>query len=469
MSLQLCWFRSDLRVQDNTALVRAMAAGPTVGIYIATPEQWRQHDDALIKLDFWRRNLQLLQEELAVLNVPLLFCQVPLYRDVCPLLERIISAAGISDLHLNCEYPLNERRRDKEVLLLAERLGIGFHAWHDQLLLPPQAVLNGSGEPYKVFTPWARAARARLALSGLAESASPQRQAVLLLPDSLPVPCRLDELAWPRAGREFAEKWPAGAAEAAKRLQSFARTRVHDYKKLRDFPVVAGTSSLSPYLSAGVISIRDCWRINEYCENSDGVFAWQNELLWRDFYKSIMYHFPHICKRQPWNLAYRDFPWRHDEEQFERWCAGATGYPLVDAAMRQLQAEGWMHNRLRMVTAMFLSKNLLLDWRLGEQWFMQHLIDGDYAANNGGWQWSASTGTDAVPYFRVFNPLRQSQRFDPDAEFIRRYVPELAGCPAPAIHEPSRLRIAGYPAMLVDAAASRQRALESFKAFRPSF
>ncbi|MEX2367033.1 MAG: deoxyribodipyrimidine photo-lyase, partial [Pseudohongiellaceae bacterium] len=250
------------------------------------------------------------------------------------------------------------------------------------------------------------------------------------------------------------------------RLDRFCLQGLDAYHKLRDQPALDATSRLSPYLAAGVLGIRECWRKSAACQDGEGLFTWQNELLWRDFYRHIMFHFPRVCQHQPWKQDTVRIPWRHDPKEFHRWCHGQTGFPIIDAAMRQLLELGWMHNRLRMIVAMFLSKHLLIDWRLGEKWFMQHLVDGDFAANNGGWQWSASTGTDAVPYFRIFNPVTQSQRFDPHGDFIRAFVPELATLDRRAIHQPGKLRPAAYPEPMIDLGFGRQRALSAFKNHR---
>jgi deoxyribodipyrimidine photo-lyase len=225
-----------------------------------------------------------------------------------------------------------------------------------------------------------------------------------------------------------------------------------------------GTSALSPYLCSGIISIGDCWRITTQMPDDDGVRCWQNELLWREFYKHIVFHFPQVCMHKPFKENTNNIPWQHNSADFDNWCQGKTGYPVVDAGMRQLLSSGWMHNRLRMVTAMFLSKHLLIDWRWGERWFMQNLIDGDLAANNGGWQWCASTGVDAVPYFRIFSPVRQSQRFDAAGEYIRTHVPELAGLKSKQIHEPDVERPQSYPPPIVNHKFARERALNAFSA-----
>jgi deoxyribodipyrimidine photo-lyase len=257
-------------------------------------------------------------------------------------------------------------------------------------------------------------------------------------------------------------------------LQDFAG-RIHAYHTTRDLPALEGTSQLSPYLAAGVISPRQCLLTavsqNEgQISGAPGPTTWISELTWRDFYTHVLVGFPRVSRHQPFKQKTAAIRWRTNQDEFDAWCQGQTGYPLVDAGMRQLNQTGWMHNRLRMVTAMFLTKHLLIDWRWGEKYFMQRLIDGDLAANNGGWQWSASTGTDAVPYFRIFNPFSQSQRFDPQGTFIKKYCPELTDVPAAALHDARRLgqavreRGLVYPPLLVDHKFARQRALAEFKA-----
>jgi deoxyribodipyrimidine photo-lyase len=229
---------------------------------------------------------------------------------------------------------------------------------------------------------------------------------------------------------------------------------------------------LSPYLAVGAVSLRQClWSALDANQGrleggNQGLSTWINELIWREFYKHIVRGFPEVCRYRPFKADTASIPWRHDAQLFQQWCRGLTGFPLVDAAMRQLNETGWMHNRLRMVTAMFLTKHLLVDWRWGERYFMNKLVDADFAANNGGWQWSASTGADAAPYFRVFNPTRQSQRFDPEGRFIRRYLPHMAGLDNAAIHDPAPLERAaiGYPMPIVDHALAVKQVKTLFQA-----
>jgi deoxyribodipyrimidine photo-lyase len=267
-------------------------------------------------------------------------------------------------------------------------------------------------------------------------------------------------------------QWPAGENAASDHLERFLRFRGRHYQRQRDFPNVRGTSELSPYLALGMISYRQCLQAvmsendGHLADGDAGLTTWVNELIWREFYQHVAVGFPQVCRYQPFQEHTRDLAWRDDDEGFAAWCEGRTGYPIVDAAMRQLVTTGWMHNRLRMVTAMFLSKHLLIDWRRGEAFFMHHLVDGEFCANNGGWQWAASTGTDAAPYFRIFNPTTQSTRFDPEGAFIAHWLPELASLPAKARHAPPQdmLNPVDYPSPIVDHKAARQRALDAFKA-----
>jgi deoxyribodipyrimidine photo-lyase len=275
----------------------------------------------------------------------------------------------------------------------------------------------------------------------------------------------------------------AGEVEGLRRLESFTAVganSIYRYEEGRNRPDMAGTSSLSPYIRFGMLSLRQAviaagqaiWRAPDN-QSRQSAETWLNELIWREFYLSILYHFPHV-RRRNFRPKFDAIEWDNDPQAFEAWCQGRTGYPIVDAAMRQLVRSGWMHNRTRMITASFLVKDLLIDWRWGERWFMQHLIDGDPASNNGGWQWAAGTGTDAAPYFRVFNPVLQSKKFDRYGGYIRRWLPELAGVPDQYIHEPWRMPDEiqkqanccigrDYPRPIVNHAAARKRALAAYK------
>ena len=466
VKLQLCWFRTDLRIHNNPALSNALASGPTLAIYIATPTQWQLHDDAAIKLDFWRRNLAELKTQLGKRNVDLLFFQVAEYKDIPELLHKMLSSFKVAHLHYNREYPLNETRRDALVDAACAQQGVAVSSFRDQLLVSPQEALNQSGSAFKVFTPFARKVLGQIQSdTALYDRPDAPRGNTTVTPPVEPLEEQRDlaNIDWPHPNQQWEQDWPAGEAAATSQMEEFAQNRIADYKLQRDIPSIESSSQISAYLNCGVISVAECWRAAQKYYDNSGVETWRNELLWREFYRHTVYHFPHVCTHRVYRESASLIPWRHDVKDFESWCLGRTGYPLVDAGMRQLASSGWMHNRLRMVTAMFLSKHLLIDWRWGERWFMQHLIDGDFASNNGGWQWSASTGVDAAPYFRIFNPTRQSQRFDAEGAYIHRHVPELTQLRGKYIHEPADSCPADYPSPIVEHKFARERALNAFK------
>ncbi|MFY0992139.1 deoxyribodipyrimidine photo-lyase [Halomonas sp. C05BenzN] len=463
----LIWFRSDLRVHDNRALAAAARQGPVVAVFLRCLSHWQCHGHGANKLDFWGRGVASLREALAGLNIPLLHRDIDDFAAAPATLLALARETGAGALHFNHEYPLDEMRRDRAVVEAFDAAGLAATGHHDAVAFAPGELLTGKGDVYGVFTPFARAWHRRLTPERLALSDTPAPQAPLPIAcDPLPV---LPELAdSPVDGR----RWPAGEGPAADRLERFLRFRGRHYARQRDFPAIRGTSELSPYLALGMISHRQCLQAvlaendGALAEGDAGLAAWVNELVWREFYRHVAVGFPRVCRHRAFQAHTEALAWRDDDAGFRAWCEGRTGYPIVDAAMRQLVATGWMHNRLRMITAMFLSKHLLIDWRRGEAFFLRHLVDGEFCANNGGWQWAASTGTDAAPYFRIFNPTTQSNRFDPDGRFIAEWLPELAGLPAKARHAPPRDRLErlDYPSPIVDHRAARARALEAFKA-----
>jgi deoxyribodipyrimidine photo-lyase len=381
---------------------------------------------------------------------------------------------SIEHVHCNAEYGFNERQRDAAVQQCLQQHNIGFSSYLDQLLFEPGTITSKSGGYFKVFGQFKKVCQQRLYEQLPPVLPAPEPQAALAI-QSDPVPEHID--GFQPVDPHIVQCWPAGETQGWQRLDEFADDAITDYARQRDFPALSGTSQISPYLTAGIVSIRQCLHAalkaadGELFGPNEGINTWISQLLWREFYQHILVGFSQVSRHQPFKAQTKKLPWRHAPDDLARWQQGQTGFPIIDAAMRQLQQTGWMHNRLRMIVAMFLSKNLLIDWRLGEQWFMQHLIDGDLAANNGGWQWSASTGTDSVPYFRIFNPITQSQKIDPDGQFIRRWLPELAHLDNKSIHAPHLSRNVSpdaldYPAPMVDLATSRDRAIAAFAALR---
>ena len=464
----LVWFRRDLRIKDNSALYHASTSanrgseGGLVGLFIITPQQWKQHDDAEIKVAFWIENLKSLSTSLQERNIPLVIKVCDTFDQVPDVIAKVCKKHNCDSLFFNREYEVNELARDQAVVEECQSSDITVSRFHDRIVVPPKEISTKDGRFYSVFTPYRKVWDKRVEEFSKVLPA-PKKQTEIEI-NASKIPSKVAGFDLP-AGRS--ELYPAGEAEAAKRLKAFSK-RITDYNAGRDHPAIVGTSELSGYLAAGVISPRQCLAAAKD-RDDEGTQVWVSELTWRDFYTHVLVGFPKVSKHLPFKDKTNALDWRSSKKDFEAWAAGQTGYPIVDAGMRQLNQTGWMHNRLRMVTAMFLTKNLLIDWRLGERYFMQHLIDGDLAANNGGWQWSASTGTDSVPYFRIFNPFSQSKRFDVDGEFIKMMCPELEPVPAKALHDPKKLSAAikehqlDYPDYIVDYKKGRQRALDAFK------
>ena len=470
--MQLIWFRNDLRVHDNTALTAALEQGPTLALFLLSSRQWQAHDEAPAKIDFRLRNLQALAGGLGQLNVPLLIRTADNWQAAPAVLAQVCQQYRITMVHANEEYGADEAARDAAVARRLADEEVGFRAYLDQLLFRPGSLLTRSGSYFKVFSQFRKACLQQLRLAPPRCLAPPQTQLATAI-SADPIPTSVAGFPIPDAS--LRNLWPAGEQAARQRLQQFAENRLHDYADQRDLPAEHGTSQLSPYLATGVLSPHQCLHAalmanqGELDSGNAGVISWIDELLWREFYKHILVGYPRVSRHRAFRLHTEAVPWRDAPDELAAWQEGRTGFPLIDAAMRQLLATGWMHNRLRMVVAMFLSKNLLIDWRDGERYFMRHLVDGDLAANNGGWQWSASTGTDAVPWFRLFNPITQSQRFDPEGHFIRHWLPELRELDRHDIHDPSAISrmLCSYPAPIIDLAESRARALAAFKNLPP--
>ena len=453
--MKLVWFRHDLRLADNSALAAACTGeAPVTAVYVLSETQWQQHRWAGRKRAFLRAHLAALSAALAAVNIPL---KLIFSRRIVGQAEEVLAFAqahGCQAIYFNDEYGVHEQDRDTRLSRAAHTAGLAVHRFCDHVLLPPGSVLTADKQqPYTVYTPFRRACEARLP-GTLHVLPPPARQpANPLSPDPIPATF-VGETAFALAD------WPLGEAAALARLQQFCKQSVRDYKDLRDRPDHAGTSRLSPYLMVGVLSPRQVWRAAAAVPG-EGSAGFRNEILWREFYQHLMAQIPRLSKGKPFKEDTDQLPWRHDDADFDRWRNGETGIPIVDAAMRCLNDTGWMHNRLRMIVASFLTKNLFIDWRWGEHYFLEQLIDGEFAANNGGWQWSASTGTDAAPYFRVFNPESQAQKFDPEGAFVRNWVSELRNETPATIHLAGARR--GYPAPMVDLKHSRALAISHFQ------
>lgn len=479
MRIALHWFRRDLRLADNAALHAATRRAELV-VPLFVLDDHLLADPALgaPRVAFLLASLRELQRDLEDAGSTLVLRRGRPVEEVLAVARDV----GADAVFVNADYGPYARRRDHAVRAAAERAGLAWHDHADLLLVEPAACVKDDGSPYTVFTPYARRWRAIEKRAPLPRPTLPRVPAeVRRAAGSVPLP---DDAA--ALGLTLdADIEPGGARQAERRLATFVDQHLPLYKSRRDLPALDATSHLSPHLKFGTISPRTVYAsaaaaIGTGIAHLDpqkpgraldaaaarrlaegGTFL--TELCWRDFYQAILFHFPRVA-RAPFQRGFASFAWpERDQRLIDAWRDGRTGFPIVDAAMRQLATTGWMHNRLRMVVAMFLTKTLLVDYRVGERIFLQRLTDGDLAANNGGWQWCASTGTDAAPYFRIFNPLAQAKKCDPDGTFVRRFVPELRDVPAALVHEPSRepllLASTGYPPPCVDYAERRARAL----------
>ncbi|MBW9400507.1 deoxyribodipyrimidine photo-lyase [Leclercia sp. EC_58] len=468
MATHLVWFRADLRIHDNLALAAACRDkhARVLALFIATPQQWREHAMAPRQAAFLHAHLNDLQQQLADRNIPLLYAQVADFAAQGEKVAQLCAEHEVTHLFYNYQYELNEQQRDRQLeRALQEVICQGFD---DSVILPPGSVMTGDHKMYKVFTPFKNAWLRRLK-EGLPECAAAPaaREGEKVTPAAL-------DFDYPQQPFDT-DLFPASEKEAIARLRQFCQQGAGEYEAQRDFPAIEGTSRLSACLALGVLSPRQCLHRllaeqPQALEGGPGA-VWLNELIWREFYRHLMTYHPDLCKYRPFIRWTDNVEWQSDDVQLKAWQEGQTGYPIVDAAMRQLNETGWMHNRLRMITASFLVKDLLIDWRAGERYFISQLIDGDLAANNGGWQWAASTGTDAAPYFRIFNPTTQGQKFDSDGVFIRRWLPELATVPDKAIHDPwiwadKQGVTLAYPRPVVDHKQARVATLAAYEAAR---
>ncbi|WP_180180818.1 deoxyribodipyrimidine photo-lyase [Acinetobacter sp. YH01021] len=467
--MQLIWFRQDLRIHDHAALWHATQQGSCIALVVLSPEQWKLHQDARIKIDFYLRRLGILKQQLTQLNIPLIILNIPLWQDLPAEMRSLCQKLQIDTLHANIEVGVNELQRDAQIQQMLEQQQIRVELYHDRSLFPLISIRNQSNQPYQVYSAFKKKCYERLIQNIPGYYPAIQAQDPFKLPDQL-TSFDLEKFAADYKVGHTAQLWPAEDQAAFELLDDFIGDKMVHYKTERDLPAVDGTSRLSPYLNIGILSIRQCMQVlfeDGYFQiDNIGQQTWLDELLWREFYLHTLFDFPRVSRHRPFKENTDNIQWRNAPDDLAAWQQGQTGIPIVDAGMRQMRATGWMHNRVRMITAMFLCKNLLIDWRLGESWFMQHLIDGDLAANNGGWQWCASTGMDAVPYFRIFNPVSQSQKFDPNGDYIRQWVPELTHLNAKSIHEPYAKNpdlALDYPKPIVDLKASRVRAIEAFK------
>lgn len=474
MSRAMMWFRKDLRSLDNPALWHAAQHDQLCAVYVRCEVQWDRHDVSRAQRIFIQNNVKALHDRLGDLQIPLVIIEAATFSQVPTQLLKLAADLEVDGLFFNEEYELNESRLSDSVEAQFCGAGLFISRFHDQCLLTPGTVHTKAGTFPQSFTAFDRNGKALLGSRMrqlYPQPVAPRANATAL--KSVDYAVSIDSFEQFSATHEYDTiRWPAGEDAAHASLSEFMTERVMNYPENRDFPGLDATSRVSAYLAAGVLSARQCWQAGEVLTDveSEGLLAWRRQLVWRDYFRHLLVERPDLCRHQPYKQEFAGLPWEDSPDLFDAWAQGRTGYPLVDAAMRQLNAEAWMHNRLRMVVAMFLCKHLQIDWRKGERYFSKHLIDMDLASNNGGWQWSASTGVDAAPYFRIFNPIRQSTRFDREGEFIRKYVPELADLDRDSIHQPSveQALARGYPLPIVEHREAREKTLAMFEAFKHS-
>jgi len=467
------WFREDLRLDDNPALAAALADGrPVLALYVL--DEGRDAPRAPGGASRWWLNLSLkaLAKDLARIGVPLVLRKGPALTAV----RKVLAEVGVAHIVWNRRYDPAGIAIDAELKAILRGDGLVAESFNGALLAEPWEVLTGAGQPYRVFTPFYRAMTARGAPArprDFEPPARPMPEPPALQSEEidalLPLPARPD---WAGGLRDT---WVPGEAGARRRLETFVAERLRRYADRRDIPAADATSLLSPHLRFGEISPRRVWFAAGEIDGGH-LDKFRSELGWREFSYHLLFHFPDIghASFQP---RFEAFPWRDDPDGLRAWTRGRTGYPLVDAGMRELWHTGYMHNRVRMVVASFLIKHLLIDWRHGEAWFWDTLVDADPANNAASWQWVAGSGADAAPYFRIFNPTSQGETFDPDGAYVRRWVPELARLPASYIHKPhaaprEMLEQAGirlgdtYPRPMVEHRSARQRALDAFQSIK---
>ncbi|WDZ78316.1 deoxyribodipyrimidine photo-lyase [Ensifer adhaerens] len=466
----IVWFRKDLRLGDNRALAAAAGEAPVIPLYIREPDESGNGPLGAAQQWWLHHSLEALKARLGRLGSQL----VLRFGEPLDVLSEVARLTGATRVHWNRRYDPCGITTDTALKKALAAQGIAAESFAGQLLHEPMRLLTTTGGPYRVFTPFWRA------LESKAEPAPPiDEPQKIAAPETWPPSELLD--AWsllptkPNWAATFSEIWTPGEPGATARLDEFFGEKVADYKVRRDRPDADGTSLLSPHLAFGEISPAQIWHATQgmQTDGGEGVATFRKEIAWREFSYHLLFHYPELPRR---NLDRRfdRFRWLDQESDFSRWTKGLTGFPIVDAGMRQLWRHGYMHNRVRMIAASFLIKDLLIDWRKGEQWFRDTLVDADPANNAASWQWVAGSGADAAPFFRIFNPVLQGEKFDPDGAYVKRFVPELDRLEPRYIHRPfaapaAVLSAAGvelgatYPKPMVDHAMARDRALAAFR------
>ena len=444
-------FRRDLRLIDNTSLIKACSESEKV-----IPAFFLQKDLIDLGSKKYRPNLlQFMYESLIDLDSSLKAVGSGIYLFYIDDFEKVLKANKIEAVYLNEDITPYSIKRDKKLEALCVKNKTRFHSCSDLYLTRPGDVMTGDGRPYKVFTAFYSKAKKEKIVKPSAKSI--KNFLNTKLNGQIPVKKFKDFLA--PENKEIKQRGGrTNSLKIIKKIENF-----NDYNNQRDFPSISGTTQLSAHLKFGTVSVREVYHAAKSKLKSENRLI--TELFWRDFYAQLTYFFPYVFKGA-FNKKYDKLKWKNNKNQFDAWCSGQTGFPIVDAGMRQLNNTGWMHNRVRMITASFLTKDLHIDWKWGERYFASKLVDYDPSSNNGGWQWAASTGADAQPYFRIFNPWRQQERFDPDAEYIKKWVPELSDLTPKEIHnldKENSLFSKNYPKPIVDHRLEAEKSKEIYK------
>jgi deoxyribodipyrimidine photo-lyase len=451
----LCWIRRDLRLHDHASLSAALASGETTVVFVFDRhilDKLKNKQDR--RVSFIYQSLQEMEKKLQQ-NHSSLIIRYGFPEEEIP---KLCQELEIQKVFLNRDYEPYAKKRDDLVAKKLKTLGVELETFKDSVFFEKHEVLKNDGSIYKVFTPYKNRWLEKFEQSG---KVIPDLNGDVKNLRHFKNPLNILEHNWYQqmGFRPTTSELEGGSSAALLRLENF-KQHLNQYKEARDFPALPGTSNLSVYIRFGNLSVRDMLRTGTAL-GSEGARTWVSEIIWRDFYQMILDTHPYV-EKSAFKREYDQIRWPGTQEDFLSWCEGRTGFPIVDAAMRCLNQTGMMHNRLRMIVASFLCKTLLVDWRQGEHYFAEHLLDFDLAANNGGWQWSSSSGCDAQPYFRIFNPYSQSEKFDPKGDFIKRWIPELASASGEDMHKPNPLLFPNYPRPVVSYEKNRQRCLELY-------
>ncbi|XBC41032.1 MAG: deoxyribodipyrimidine photo-lyase [Buchnera aphidicola (Nurudea yanoniella)] len=471
MITNLVWFRNDLRIRDNLALYSACKNEKSIilGLFVFVPAQWKFHSISYKKSKFIYNSLVILKKDLMKLNIFLYFHESTTFLQSIKYITEFCKKKKIDNLYYNYEYGFFEKQRDILVEKKLKNYKISSYGFHSSTLITPGTIKNIKGNMYSKYSNFKKKCILILLQKKLVSLTILKRQNTIIDTSHFHIP--IFKFPFEKFNTQI---FPIGELKAIKKLKFFLKRKFNDYDINRNYFSLNSTSMLSVYFSIGILSPIRCFLIlhkyysytkyKKFVENC----SWINELIWREFFKHLLYFYPKLSKQQVLCDWEKNIKWEKNKKNLNAWKKGETGFPIIDSAMKQLNQMGWMHNRLRMITSSFLVKNLLINWREGEKYFMSKLIDGDTALNNGGWQWIASVGLNNIPYFRIFNPLLQSKKFDKNGTFIKKYIPELKKLSAIEVHNPSlwnkeTKKIVKYPKKIVSFSETKKIALKIFK------